>query len=85
MTRLEELNRSLEYLKADLEIIKKDEYHPKCHDLLNMIILEEVPALIEFIQKVNKNFTGNIKESTGPYMLGQIDCYKMLKRNIYGE
>lgn len=81
-----EFTRRLEYLKADLEIVKKDNYHPRCHDLLEMIVTEEVPELIKFVEKVNKIFEGNPKDIyEDGYVEGYIQCYIDLKKDIYGK
>lgn len=82
---IEEFNRILEYLKADLEIIKRDKYHERCHDLLNMVMYEEVPALIQFVEKVNKAFSVEIPEATGDQYRGFKCAIETLKRVIYGK
>jgi len=80
-----DLNALLQYLKGDLEIIKRDKYHERCHDLLNMVIYEQVPALIEFMERVNKAFSTELPEATGDQFRGFKCAVETLKREIYGK
>ena len=81
---IKDWHRILEYLKTDLKLVKDSEYHVSVHDLLNMMVLEEIPMLIEFIERVNSHFSVEMpKNPTGPYAKGYMDSYNDSKRNLY--
>lgn len=55
---------SLFNLRYDLEVVFNEQYHPRVHDLLNILVLEEIPELIQKIENVYK-FIGQCEESVG--------------------
>jgi hypothetical protein len=83
INKIDEFNKRLEYLETDLKLVKKEEYNPRCHDLLNILVLEEVPELIRFIKHINECFNGKYPNGTGNQHQGAKDCYNTLKDLIY--
>lgn len=73
----------LKNLKSDLNVIKNDKYHPRVHDLLNIVISEDIPSLILFVEKVNKIFSKQLPEATGDQFRGFKCAFETLKREIY--
>lgn len=78
-------NEILNNIKSDLELLKRDKFHQKHEDLINMVFLEDIPELIKFVEKVNEIFENNQKQATGDYMSGYYDCFDNLKKELYGK
>lgn len=77
-----EINKTLDFVKLDLEVIQMEGYDA-CHDLLNITLLEEVPKLIKFIEKVNSLFQKQFPIGSGQVYQGAKDEFESLKRQIY--
>lgn len=75
----------LNNIETDIKQCFNDQYHIKCHQLLNILVLEEIPALIEFVRKVDKSVNLNIPEVSGDYQNGYKDAILQIKREIYGN
>lgn len=73
----------LKELEKDLKDCFNLQYHPECHNLLNILVLEEIPQLIEFARKVNKAFIMDIKYCSSDYQKGYIDAVNQLIREIF--
>lgn len=73
----------LKELENDLKLCFKTQYHSECHNLLNILVLEEIPQLIEFTKKVNKAFKNIPENVQGTYQMGYIDAINQLKREIF--
>ncbi len=74
----------LDNLKKDLELLKRDKFHEKHQDLINMVFNEDIPELIEFVRKVNKLFENKYPMGSGQTYQGAKDEFEGLKRQIYG-
>lgn len=75
----------IENLKKDIKILVDNKYHPRCHDLLNMVLLEDIPELIKFIEKVTKSLDVELPHPTGQFQKGEAEAINSIRREIYGE
>lgn len=77
-------NELLDYLKSDIELIKRDNFHPKHLDLLR-VVFESLEDLIKFNEKVNKvlDIKATKEDFTGNYSLGYLDGILQVKKEIY--
>lgn len=78
-------DEQLMFLEIELEIIIKDNFHPRVHDLMNITIKEEVLELIKFARKVHKvlEVKASKEDFNGHYSLGYLDGILQIKREIY--
>jgi hypothetical protein len=74
---------NLKNLKEDLQTCVKAQYHISVHDLLSMLLIEEIPELIKFVERVNNTFEKDLGDVTGDYMKGYKDGVAQVKREIY--
>lgn len=81
--KIETMNAILDYVEGDIKTCVKDQYHPKCHDLLNILLLEEVPALIAHIRRLNKSLSTPLPSGTGDNYHGFKMALETLKRELY--
>lgn len=72
-------------LKKDIKILVKNKYAERTHDLLNMVMLEEIPELIKFLEHVNKVVNEEIGDVTDQYMKGYKDACEQIRREIFNE
>jgi len=83
--QIKELNQILEHLEMDLRTVKNENYHPRCHDLLEMIVSEDIPELIAFVKKVNHLFDYTLPDGSGDQYRGFKICHESLKKDLYGQ
>jgi hypothetical protein len=81
--KIETMEKILDFLEEDTKQCIKDEYHARCHDLLNVIMYEELPELIKFVRKVNKALNTPLPNGTGDNYHGFKMAIETLKREIY--
>lgn len=72
----------LKNLETDLKDCIDTKFHPECYNLLNILLLEEVPVLIEFVRKVNKVLDQKIPRATDDYYWGYADALDQVKREL---
>lgn len=75
----EEFLKNLETDIKDCILLK---YHPECHNLLNILLSEEVPELIKYVRKIHKVLEQKIPVATGDYYWGYADALEQVKREI---
>lgn len=77
--------QELNYIKEDLQLLKRDNWHPKHQELINILLTEELPRLLEFAQKVKKvlEVKANREDFSSPYSKGYLDGILLIKREIY--
>lgn len=73
----------LENLKSDLDLIIKSNFHPRNLDLMNVVIKEEIPELIKFVEKVHNALNFEDEYPSGSYDKGYMDGLNQIKREIY--
>lgn len=78
-------NEYLDNLEKDLNLIIRDNFHPKHLDLMNITIKEEVMELIKFVRKVQKVCNYKPPIPSGAYTRGYLDGIKDIQKDIFGE
>lgn len=78
-------NEYLDNLEKDLNLIIRDNFHPKHLDLMNICINEEVMELIKFTRKVLKVFNYKDIPIDGSFEKGFNSGIKQIKREIFDE
>lgn len=73
----------LEFIEKDLDLLVRDNFHPKHTDLLN-IFQEDLKELINFVKKVNLSFEFQSQEVNSQFEKGYLSGIYQLKREIYG-
>lgn len=76
-------NKLLDNLETDINLCKKENYHINCHNLLEMLMSEDIPELIKFARKVNEVLDKEIGPTSGDYMSGFKEGIQQVKRSIY--
>lgn len=75
-------NEQLSFIEKDLELLKRDNFHPKHADLIN-IFTKDIQELIKFARKVDKVINFQMFVTTDKYMNGYKDGMEQIKREIY--
>lgn len=78
VTKLEE---RLNDLEKDCKTVIANPGHST--DLINMVLGEDVPELINFARKVSNAFKKPLPEGTGDQYIGYVDAINQLRREIY--
>lgn len=75
----------LDFLEKDLNLIIKDNFHPKHLDLMQITIKEDVLELIKFVKKIHNvlEIKATREDFNGYYSLGYLDGILQIKREIY--
>ena len=73
----------LDNLEQDCKIIINDPFDNI--DLIDMVLGEDVPELINFARRVSNAFETASAPATGPYFDGYHDALIQLRKEIYGR
>jgi hypothetical protein len=84
------MNEQMKYFSICLEHVEKDcktiLSHPINNtDLLNIVLSEDIPELINFARRVSNALETSITATSGDYMKGYLDAIKQLRKEIYGS
>ncbi len=77
-------NKLLDNLETDINLLIRDNFHPKHQDLINVTIKEEIFELIKFARKVNEVLDEEIGPTSGDYMSGYKEGIQQVRKQIYG-
>ena len=79
------LKEYIRNLEKDIGIITKEKYHQRCHDLMQMVFLEDLPEILKMLKKVNKVFDIKTPKTTGSYQKGYYDGIEQIERELFDE
>lgn len=79
----EQVEYYIDSIKKDIEVLVKNEYRKRTHDLIDSLLLQDLPKIIEWVENVNKVLDVKLPDGTGRMHEGASDMLESIKRQVY--
>jgi len=80
-----QLKNYIRNLEDDTELIIKENLHPRCNDLMQMVMKEDLPEILKFLQQVYRVFDFELPDKDNSYTRGYNDGIKQIESEIFDE
>lgn len=78
-----QLKETIRNLKKDTVLLIEENLHPRCNDLMQMVMKEDLPEILKFLQQVYRVFDFELPDKDNSYTRGYNDGIKQIESEIF--
>ena len=79
------LKEYIKNLKKDTDILIKENCHPRTKDLQMMVMTEDLPEILKFLQQVQRVFHFQKPDLDNRYSRGYLDGIQQIESEIFDD